>query len=190
MSNGYNTWGGKNNSWGNKNKKNNQPKYQENKAFKIFAICFLGAILVGGGIETITSFLDKADQVNEVVETVDKIKEQTSNKQNTKAKDANVENTSSIELNIDDIKDILEKIDEVSNENSLQAKVEDIVILHYNQINTIGLFTENIIGKLSDYENAVSFAIIMNEINTENDVYTNRDIINQFMQDNKERYRL
>lgn len=187
MGNEYNTWGGKNNSWGNKNKKNKntQPQYRENKAFKIFAVCVLGAILVGGGIETITSFLDKANQVNEVVETVDKIKEQTSTKQNTKANDIDVENTSGIELNMDDIKDILEKIDEVSNENSLQAKVEDIIVLRYNQINTIELFTENIIDELSNYKNTISFAVIMNEINTEDDVYTNRDIINQFMQSTK-----
>lgn len=111
MSNGYNTWGGKNNSWGNKNNKNrnNQHTYQENKAFKIFAICFLGAILVGGVGGTMANFLDKTDQVNEVVDIVDKIKEQTSTKQNTKANDIDVENTSGIELDTDDIKDILEK---------------------------------------------------------------------------------
>lgn len=188
MSNNYNTWGGKNNSWGNRNKKNKstQPQYRENKAFKIFAICFLGAILVGGGIGTISDFLDKADQVTEVVETVDKITSTEQNKNSSKADNIGIENNSGTDLELEDIKDLLEKIDEASSENNLQAEVENIVVLQYNQINTLESFTENIVDKLPNYNNTVSYAIIMNEISTEEDVYTNLDIIKQFMDNTKQ----
>ena len=189
MSNSYNTWGGKNNSWGNKNRKqkNNDPRYEESKAFKIFVIAALGITLAVGGINTVQDLLDKYDTAKEAVELVEDIQNKISNKEETSVNNNNskakVENESGIEIDMDDIKDLLDKIDEYTEENNIQLKVENIIVVDYNNANTLELYRENIINKLSKYDNTITFAIVINEYLTNDTANEKLEVIQQLIND-------
>lgn len=160
----YNTWGGKNNRWGNKNRKNktnSNTHYEPNKLFNtiaggivLFICCGIGLSILSSTFTGIKNTLDTADKVKSVIEP------NTAN--TTKTNNTSYKNNiiDKIDIDSEDVKDILEYLNsELSNYEVESGKV-DTILLNYDTVYDADSYKENIIDKLGDYKNKVSFTLV------------------------------
>lgn len=192
MGDGYNTWGGKNNSWGNRNRKgrsnrgnsrstnnrNNGPREEPNKLFTVF---IAGIFLVAVGhtaLGWINDVIDGLGDAKTVTETVDKLTNTSSSsvsskssgnksieksiKDNTKT----VNNGLDVELSATDVRDFLLKLDETSENKMKLEKIKVIEEFDYEDVNSVAEYEYNVMRKVNDTDKNM-IVVISSKITSE-----------------------
>lgn len=185
-----NVWGGKNNTWGHKNSnktKNNQ-SYQPNKLFNtlacgvmIFIAGAFGLSLVSSAVTEIKGMFDVVDKATEIIDT----KPNTSNTLNTSSKSkvslsdkllTDVIHEADIELESEDLEELLNKISDTIKANNLKTENRIFIEVNYRDCDTKDKYTTNIINRLKDFNETITFALISDEGLSELDI--NKEIEN------------
>ena len=165
----YNSWGGKNNSWGNRNRKGSSgnsggPQRDDetwSKYAKIFAVGI--AVLVfakmgfGPVVETVENVFDFLDFGSEVTETVDNnINKDTQNGGYKSVK-------GKLELDESDVNDVLEYLYEKLDERNVDIENGTAVFVDYSVFKNDKNYRKNVVEKLENYSNTVSFIALNSE---------------------------
>lgn len=177
----YNTWGGKNNSWGNKNRKGKSggggPQRDDEKWSKGAKIVAGGVVLLvlantglGPVIETAQNVMDVFDFGKDVKEYADTAKSTSKSNSKSSNKGAGKKGTTyedvykhiknNADLEASDVKDILEYLHtKLSTERpeAMDTKKASAVFIDYECFLSEKKYVKNVMEKLEDYEDTVTF---------------------------------
>lgn len=196
-----NVWGGKNNSWGHRNRNsnnssNNKNTYRPTKLFNVLAggcLLFiagaLGFSMITSAFKTVTGFADKVDKATQLVD--DMTQQNVTAAKNSGAGNSNslMQRTSIIdELDFDidasDIEDILNKLYEDYKSNNLSSEVDTMILVEYNDVNTVKKYKKTIIDRLGGYSDLVSFGIVCTSAESQDDLSSKIDELQKLVSDN------
>lgn len=185
-----NVWGGKNNTWGhrNSNKTNNSQSYQPNKLFNtiacgvmLFIAGALGLSILSNAVTGIKGMFDVVDKATEIIDT----KPNTSNTSNASSKSevslsdkllTDVIHEADIELEPEDVAELLGKVADNIKANNLKTENRIFIEVNYRDCDTKEKYISNIIERLKDFNETITFALISNEDLSESEV--NKEIEN------------
>lgn len=182
-----NVWGGKNNTWGrkNSNKTKNNQSYQPNKLFNtiacgvmLFIAGALGLSLVSSAVTGIKGIFDVVDKATEIVNTKSNTSN-TSSKSEVSLSDkllTDVIHEADIELESEDVEELLNKISDTIKANNLKTENRILIEVNYRDCDTKDKYTTNIINRLKDFNETITFALISDEGLSELDI--NKEIEN------------
>lgn len=182
-----NVWGGKNNTWGhrNSNKAKNNQSYQPNKLFNTLAcgvILFIagafGLSLVSSAVTGIKGIFNVKDKVTEIIDTKPNTSN-TSSKSEVSLSDkllTDVIHEADIGLESEDVEELLNKISDTIKANNLKTENRILIEVNYRDCDTKDKYTTNIINRLKDFNETITFALISDEGLSELDI--NKEIEN------------